>query len=248
MLGANGILGVSSFLRDCGSACAAGIGKNSENPGVYYVCSSSLSGGCQPTAVPVHKQVSNPVALFSQDNNGTIIQLPAIPAEGVPGVTGALVFGIGTRKNNGLGQATTIRLDNSGEFLTRYPTNGKAQLAFIDSGSNAIFFQNSKITGIPACSNPLAPSLSEFYCPASTLKLSARVMDTYGKVDLNVNFTVGNTVLLLARGDNNAFDSLAGQSGILYFDWGLPFHFGRNVFTAIEGQATPGGEGPFVAF
>jgi hypothetical protein len=248
MLGANGILGVSSFLRDCGSACAAGIGKNSENPGVYYVCSSSPSRGCQPTAVPVHKQVSNPVTFFAQNNNGTIIQLPAIPSEGATSVTGSMVFGIGTRDNNGLGDARIVRLDDSGEFLIKFPTNGKAQIGFIDSGSNAIFFQSSAITGIPACSNSLAPSLSEFYCPASTLKLPARVMDTYGKVDLNVDFTVGNTVLLLARGDNNAFDSLAGQSGIPYFDWGLPFHFGKNVFTAIEGQATPGGEGPFVAF
>jgi hypothetical protein len=41
---------------------------------------------------------------------------------------------------------------------------------------------------------------------------------------------------------------LAGRSNAAYFDWGLPFHFGRNVFTAIEGKATPGGEGPFVAF
>jgi len=32
------------------------------------------------------------------------------------------------------------------------------------------------------------------------------------------------------------------------FDWGLPFYFGRSVFTAIEGKATPGGPGPFFAF
>jgi len=28
----------------------------------------------------------------------------------------------------------------------------------------------------------------------------------------------------------------------------LPFFFGRNVFTAVEGQSTPAGAGPFVAF
>ena len=32
------------------------------------------------------------------------------------------------------------------------------------------------------------------------------------------------------------------------FDWGLPFFFGRNVYTAIAGQNTPGGIGPYVAF
>jgi hypothetical protein len=28
----------------------------------------------------------------------------------------------------------------------------------------------------------------------------------------------------------------------------LPFFFGRNVFTAIEGRNTSGGMGPFVAY
>ena len=32
------------------------------------------------------------------------------------------------------------------------------------------------------------------------------------------------------------------------FDWGLPFFYGRAVFTAIEGQSTPGGAGPYWAF
>ena len=249
MLGANGILGVSTFLRDCGPACAAGLGNSSENPKMYYVCSSTPSGGCRPTAVPVATQVSNPVAFFGQDNNGTIIELPAIPAEGAPSVTGSLVFGIGTQQNNGLDRATIVRLNNSGEFLTRYPVNASPQLSFIDSGSNAILFLGSATTRISACSDPLAPSLSNFYCPTSTLSLSARVLDTYGKVALNVSFAVGNAVALLSTTQYNiAFNNLAGQSDATYFDWGLPFHFGKNVFTAIEGQATPGGQGPFVAF
>lgn len=32
------------------------------------------------------------------------------------------------------------------------------------------------------------------------------------------------------------------------FDWGLPFFYGRNVFTAIEGKSTPQGSGPYWAF
>jgi hypothetical protein len=32
------------------------------------------------------------------------------------------------------------------------------------------------------------------------------------------------------------------------FDWGLPFFFGRTVFVAISGSATPQGPGPFWAF
>jgi hypothetical protein len=34
----------------------------------------------------------------------------------------------------------------------------------------------------------------------------------------------------------------------LGFDWGLPFFYGRTVYTAIESQATPAGVGPYFAF
>jgi hypothetical protein len=258
-LAANGILGVGSSLQDCGARCAAALGKGSENPGVYYACSSAAADGCQAAAVPVAKQVSNPVAFFSQDNNGTIIELPAIAADGAPVVTGSLVFGIGTRENNGLEQATVVRLDDYGEFLTRYPTNAtSASFSFIDSGSNAIYFLDSATTKIPLCSSVSHPSISSFYCPSSTLNLSAKIHETAGLAAFNVNFRVANTINLLSSSLYNiAFDDLAGPSAPpksgtsflpTYFDWGLPFHFGRNVFTAIEGRATKAGAGPFVAF
>jgi hypothetical protein len=256
-LGANGLLGVSSLLQDCGSACAARLGARSENPGLYYACSSATAGGCQAAAVPVTKQLSNPVSFFSQDNNGTIIELPAIPADGAPSVAGSLVFGIGTRENNGLGPATAMRLDSSGFLSTSYPPNGSAVLAFIDSGSNVISFLDSATTHIPTCFDPQYPSFSDFYCPSSTQNLSARLHDAYGSVALDVSFSIANAEALFAHPYNVAFSNLGGpstdpQSGNTtlpaYFDWGLPFHFGRNVFTAIEGQATPAGAGPFVAF
>ena len=252
-LGANGILGVGSFLQDCGSACAAPIGARSANPGLYYACSSTKRGGCVAAAVPVSKQLSNPVALFSQDNNGVIIELPAIAASGTPSVTGSLVFGIGTRDNNGLGQETVIPLDQSATFLTKYPANGKNALAFVDSGSNAIYFLDSRTTSIPTCSG----MYSYFYCPRSTMSLSATSQDVGGSVTVAMTFSIANAQTLFSSKNNVAFanvggtgsDSSSGSSGLgSYFDWGLPFFFGKNVFSAIEGQSTPAGTGPFVAF
>jgi hypothetical protein len=32
------------------------------------------------------------------------------------------------------------------------------------------------------------------------------------------------------------------------FLWGLPFFYGRTVYTAVEAQNTPSGQGPYVAF
>jgi hypothetical protein len=252
-LGANGILGVGSFLQDCGSACAAPIGARSANPGLYYACSSTKRGGCVASAVPVPKQLSNPVALFSQDNNGVIIELPAIAANGAASVTGSMVFGIGTRDNNGLGQETVIPLDQSATFLTKYPANGKNALAFVDSGSNAIYFLDSRTTSIPTCSGVY----SLFYCPRSTMSLSATSQDVGGSMTVAMTFSIANAQTLFSSKNNVAFanvggtgsDSSSGSSGLgSYFDWGLPFFFGRNVFSAIEGQSTPAGKGPFVAF
>jgi hypothetical protein len=44
-----------------------------------------------------------------------------------------------------------------------------------------------------------------------------------------------------------AFNDVGGENPDS-FDFGLPFFFGRTVYTAIEGQPTPGGTGPYVAF
>jgi hypothetical protein len=253
-LGANGILGVSTFVQDCGPHCAATPGPTSSNPGLYYSCSSARTGDCQAAAVPLARQVSNPVALFSQDNNGTIVELPEVPAAGAASVVGSLVFGIGTRDNNTLGRATVIKLDSRGDFRTQYPTNGSPSSAFVDSGSNAIFFLSSGTTKIPACEG----LLFGFYCPSSTLDLSARNRDVGGAVAVDVKFSIANAIALFGLRTNYVFDNLGGPSaapssgtGVLsmaYFDWGLPFFFGRNVFTAIEEKSTPGGTGPFVAF
>ena len=251
-LGANGILGLSTDLRDCGTECTEAPGPWSQNPGNYYTCSD---GGCQTAAVPLVQQMTNPVVLFSQDNNGTIVELPAIPAAGAPSVSGALVFGIGTRDNNSLDQAEVLLLDQYGNFRTRYPvTSTTLWPAFLDSGSNANYFLDSGTARIPIC----APPLDSFYCPSSTVNLTAINQDKMGHAARTVNFRIANAKVLTARGDNTAFDCLGGPSSdpttdtsgmyLMYFDWGLPFYFGRNVFTALEGQVTPAGEGPFVAY
>jgi hypothetical protein len=58
-----------------------------------------------------------------------------------------------------------------------------------------------------------------------------------------------------AHSNNAAFSNLGGENAGISslqlpasFDWGLAFFYGRNVFTAIEGAATPGGIGPCFAY
>ena len=253
-LQANGILGISNFVQDCGQHCTESPGLTSSNPGLYYACSSARTGDCQVAAVPLAQQLANPVALFSQDNNGTIIELPAVPPAGAPSMVGSLVFGIGTRDNNAVSQETVLQLDSRGTFKTQYPVDARPNLAFVDSGSNGLYFLSSALTAIPTC----VGLLSAFYCPAFTLNLTAKNQDAKGLVSVNVKFSIANAISLLSGRGNFVFDDLGGPStapssggigmSMAYFDWGLPFFFGRSVFTAIEGKSTPAGTGPFVAF
>jgi hypothetical protein len=62
-----------------------------------------------------------------------------------------------------------------------------------------------------------------------------------------IGFTVSNADQLLANTRLSVFGDIAGPNpGV--FDWGLPFFYGRTVFTAIEGQSTPAGQGPYWAY
>jgi hypothetical protein len=234
-LGANGILGVGPFLQDCGPGCSITLASNSD---IYYVCPSS---GCQDTLVTTAQQVQNPVSLFSQDNNGVILELPTVNSSGQPTASGSMVFGIGTQSNNTLGSATVFPLDGAGTFTTSFGGNAYSG-SFIDSGSNGFYFLDTSTTGLATCTGSTG-----FYCPSSTRSLTATNIGTDGTSG-NVNFSVANADSLFNSAVlYTAFNNVAGPNpGV--FDWGLPFFFGRNVFTAIEQRQTPAGVGPFFAY
>ena len=235
-LRANGILGLAIFRQDCGNACVL-----SGLPGIYYTCPSS---GCQPAAIPLDRQLQHPVSMFAVNNNGVIIELPSVPDAGAANVSGSLVFGIGTQANNGIGAAIVIGVDSGTANFTTIYDGTSYSASFIDSGSNALFFEDA---GTPVCTDP---SAAGFYCPAATKNLSATIQGRNGR-SASVNFSVANAVALVASSPGfAAFGNLgAPQFAANSFDWGLPFFYGRNVYVAIEGAGTPGGPiGPYVAF
>jgi hypothetical protein len=241
-LGANGVLGVASYLYDCDTFCAPGT---PFNPGYYYACTGS---SCAVTTVALDGQLQNPAARFAADNNGLSITLPALPETGQPSATGTLTFGIGTQDNNALGSAVVQRPDASGNITTVFRGTSYTS-SFIDSGSNAIFFLDSATTGLPACTQS-----SEFYCPATTQSFSASNAGS-GGASKTVSFSVANLDALPLA--NWVFGNVAGpsstgatQGGLasLYFDWGLPFFFGRTVFVAFEQRSTSAGYGPYWAY
>jgi hypothetical protein len=232
-LGANGILGIGNFKADCGPACAA-----ESSIGIYFSCPST---GCQEITQPIAEQLPNPVSPFATDNNGVIIELPSVNAEGVVSANGELIFGIGTQSNNALGSASVLTLNGNGDFTTSF--QGKTFTnSFVDTGSNALFFLNSASTGIPACKD-----VTFFYCPTSTDPLSATNQGQNG-VSTAINMNVANADSLLSSSSPNfLFNNLAGP-GSENFDWGLPFFLGRNVFIGFEGENISGNAGPFTAY
>jgi len=232
--GANGILGVGPFIQDCGSACVAAVTPLT----VYYSCPSPST--CAAANASLAEQVMNPVSLFGTDNNGVIVELPAVGSAGSATTSGSLVFGIGTRTNNGLGTATVLPEDpNTGWITGTYKGTVYAN-SYLDSGSNGNFFTDSSLT--PCTSNP------NFYCPASTMSETATLKGT-SAATLTADFSVANADTLFSIASYTAFSNLGGtNSDPMGFDLGLPFYYGHNVFVAIENANTPGGMGPYFAY
>jgi hypothetical protein len=222
----NGILGVGPFTADCGAGCAV-----SALPRWYYNC---VSGNCVASKLPVAQQVTNPVANFAADNNGVLIELPDVPDSGALSVTGTMTFGIGSQSNNLLGSATVLKSSSVSGYVTTVFGGSQYGSSFIDSGSNGVFFPS---TALARC--------GVWYCPSTPQTLAATIRSSSGAQSA-VSFTVAQSTALFGTG-NFAFDNLAGPASG-YFDWGLPFFYGRRVFTALDGRPTPAGEGPYYAF
>jgi hypothetical protein len=237
-LGGNGILGVGAFgyPYDCGSYCT-----DPSNLAVsgypYYVC----PGGQACSAVTTSAQAANPIVSFSsKDNNGVLVTLPSVPATGAASgtVSGSLIFGIGTQSDNALASSATVyALDEYGNIPTftysgvhyASPTN----YSVLDTGSNAFYFLDATTlasSGIIECSD--APG---FYCPSSAIPFN---VTAYGANSTSgtITFSIVNADTLFASG-NAALNDLGGDSGTSlandYFDFGLPFFFGRTVYVGM---------------
>ena len=149
-----------------------------------------------------------------------------------------MIFGIGTQTDNALGAAKVLTVDANGNLSTIYrQPDLRRQLHRL--GINGIFFLDTKTTGLPVCRT--APtSIVRPRCSRSRRRFAASTARRAPSPSTSATST-------RSTGRFNAFSEVAGPNpgG---FAWGLSFFFGRTIFTAIEGQATPGGTGPYFAF
>ena len=254
-LQANGILGIGMIPYDCGLTCTSPLNYAGFHI-QYYVCPDSVTANCQAAAVAAEQQVQNPLAHFVPDdgnpenpgladNNGSIISLPALSPVGAGVAKGRLVFGIGTRSNNQIGRdAKTIFADaNPASLSYLYFTTTLGQTnypdSYIDSGSNAYFFDDAAISQTCAGSSGNAGT-SGWYCPAGSTPVALNAILTDSQIPSNtaqVNFSIANADTLFST-SSTAFNNLGGSitAAPRTFVWGLSFFFGRSVYTSIWGQ------------
>jgi len=249
--GANGIIGVGLFNEDCGSACAT-----STDYGLYFTCTSA---GCNQAVVPTSEQMINPVYGLAAnssgvtDNNGVIIQLPAVSATGAATVNGYLIFGIGTESNNALSSSAAVLTTDENGYISVDFAGTTLPDSYFDSGSNALYFDDSAIT---TCTQAVAQG---FMCPTTQQSLTATVTGQSG-VSTTAEFAIGNAYDLFTNNPSfAAFSNLGGsgnfsnaggsssQSGSQTFAFGLPIFYGNYVYTAMEGLNAGGTDGPYFA-
>lgn len=243
--GYSGILGVGLLTHDCGTTCS----NPPRNIPIewYYSCNGST---CSAVRVPLVDQVQNPVALLPRDNNGVIVQLPSVPLGGAPTVDGTLVLGIDTQPNNASSGVTVYAVSQSARFTTQINDNGNPAAntysSFIDSGSNGLFFTpraGSPLAGLlqPSCSG------TSWFCPASTINISATNTSSSGSPSGRIAFQIGDADNLF-QSINQVFVEIGGNFRG-FFDWGLPFFFARNVYVGLEGKTSATlGIGPYWAY
>jgi len=252
-LGSNGIIGLGVMATDCDSLCTVAGGYGAA---IYYDCPST---GCAAiitraasTTAPF-QQLPNPVAAMSVDNNGVIMSLPAAPTAGEATMTGTLYFGIGTETNNGLGSATVLTTTtstspNGAGLITVNFNNATLNESFLDSGSNLYVFVDS---ALPVCTEA---DYTDYYCPTSPVTLTPTLVGTNGAsvastIVINNAYTFfdsNNAVVPGIGGSPSSFNQSAvyPQS----FDLGLPFFYGRNIYTAIENKTAGSATGPYFAY
>ncbi|MDE2120400.1 MAG: DUF3443 family protein [Betaproteobacteria bacterium] len=223
----NGLLGVGHFVADGGD---------------YYACTSS---GCNTVQPAASAMVSNPVAyLNSGDNNGVVLQMPAVPTSGAGTTYGTLSFGVGTQPDNAVTGFSVIPADFQGNLTVNLRGTDYAG-SFIDSGSNFYF---APLSGVVPTDN------NGYFIPSSllnlpiTLKASA---STASGASLNSQMYIGDYssmdfVHYVAFNDIGIADGTPTTSGAVV-DLGMPYFYGRSVAYVIYGMSSPIGTGPLYA-
>lgn len=237
-IAAHGILGIGTAKYDCGSTCATVTANN-----IYYGCTTT--GGttsCTDSTVPLAQQVINPVRMLAVNNNGVILNMPAVTSAGSTSASGFLTFGINTQANNAVPSSGIQKLttDYFGDVQSASLSGTSVNSAFFDTGSNGLFYTE----GLTWCLRAFG-----FYCPSSAVSRSPSVTG-FNATTTSIALSIDNAETLFGDG-GYAYDNVGGLLSGTAFDFGLPFFLGRTVYFNYDpaGGGTSGvASSAFVAF
>jgi len=237
--GANGVLGIGVFAQDCGAACVS----PATPLAIYYGCTTA--GACTAENIALTQQVTNPVAMFTTDNNGVIVSLPNLQnSNGDASAQGELIFGVATQSDNALPATglTVLGADANGDFTATYNGSTTVLPSLIDSGTDAYSFSDPTIV---VCSSG---AFIGYYCPAvapqSLYAINSGVGANNGTN--TVNFAIADPNSFVANA--TALIDLGGGGGSTRFTWGMPFFYGRKVYIGIDQRVAGSYTGPFYAY
>lgn len=220
-IGGNGLLGVGVLIADHGT---------------YYSCSVS---NCTLMSVspPDSSQVSNPVAFFYTDNNGAILNMPAVSGLGCPSATGTLTFGIDTQANNSLQGYSILPADIYGEFTATYD-GLTAPTSYIDSGSNYNFLT---IPGM--ATDGLGDYTPTQYTPVGPMALTSNVLASSPAIQTSI----GVISPYALNSTYTAINDIAGTGSSGSVGLGMPFFYGKSIAFMLERASATQGSGPLYA-
>jgi len=230
--GANGLIGVSFALNDYG---------------VYYNCKNSSTGSC--TENTAYAGLPNTVSQFATDNNGVTLTLPAVGASGsTSAVVGSLTFGVNTESNN-IPPASTLAVANDGTLTDANWGTFAAEVggtwftAYIDSGTDVIYFNDSADKSLVAC--PTSGNFDGWYCPTTTQNLPFSYANSGSTSSKGaITYSIANASKI-ATGSNVAYSNVAGPDDSSAtvdsaIGFGLSTFFGHNMYFLFQGKTAPG--------
>lgn len=220
-----------------------GVGLLAQDPSPYYTCTTGSGSFCTPAPTPptfpITSEVTNPVAAFGTDNNGVILQMPAVGIHGQSSATGVLTFGIDNNADNQLSGSSIIPTSSNTYFSASITgQTGTYPTSFFDSGSNFYFI--SPLSGIstnssgnynPSTYTSLTGTATSLTTPSSTAPLS------FGLFDITADLNANN----LAFNDNGS-TTTSGTA-----DFGMPYYYGHSIGFVLSGQTVSEGAGPLYA-
>jgi hypothetical protein len=227
--GRNGILGMSTALT-------------SPNGKTYFSCGSS---GCAGVSLVNSQEPLSPMAYVAEDKNGFIVRTPSVPETGARNLTGAVIFGLGTRDNNRVKAERTVCHVRPDDFF-QLSYQGKKFWTKFDSGTNAINLPPS------AVSVPFCPNSSVYLCPAQPVTFSVALLNADGSTCASLDVGITGDF----HGPGSSYQSWVlpalgeswGGATSDQFMLGVPFFFGKDIYYGVAGQVSPLGAGPLVAF